>query len=90
MAAQIRLAFDVQASHTCPTQYLKNKGTSIKSFFQISGLREISPRHVNRRGKCCQQSTDNRRLLITLSVQLCIPCDGRLGVTHRVARVRQR
>ena len=29
--------------------------------------------------KCCQQSTDDRRLLIALSVQLCVQRDGRDG-----------
>ena len=34
-----------------------------------------------------QRSTDDRRLLITLSVQLCVKNDGRLGVPHLVTRV---
>jgi len=40
--------------------------------------------------KCCQQSTDDRRLLITFSVQLCVQLDSRFGVTRCVARVRLR
>jgi len=37
-----------------------------------------------------QQSTDCRHLLIALSVQLYVQRNGRLGVTHSVARVRLR
>ena len=35
--------------------------------------------------RCCQQSTDDRHLLTTLSVQLCVHRDGRLHVTRRCA-----
>jgi len=37
--------------------------------------------------KCCQQSTNDCRMLFTLGVQLCVQRSGRLGATGCVARV---
>jgi len=38
----------------------------------------------------CQQLTNNRRLLIPLSIQFCIQYDGRLGMTKSIMQVHLR
>ena len=45
--------------------------------FGNSGFRQISVVVARRRRKCSQQLTDNRCLLISFSVQLCVPCSWR-------------
>jgi len=55
---------------------------SVPNSMNVAYKKLCHARHVYRR-KCCQQSTDDRRLFIVLSVHLCVPCNG-----SDVARVR--
>ena len=57
--------------------YLQNKATFLSNFVPNSGLRKISPRHIDRRKRCQLSSTDDRRQFITLSVHLRVQHSGR-------------
>ena len=45
---------------------------SVRNFVPNSGLRKISPQHIDRRKRYQLSSTDDRRLFITLSVHFCL------------------
>jgi len=65
-------------------QVLQNLGYFHLELPASSALRKITLAKARRHRKCHQQSIDGRRLVITLGVQLCVPCDGR-GAACRAA-----
>jgi len=63
-----------------PPPSQKNKSTPLWKFTaKIRTLKNL-PRHISIRRKCCQHSTDDRGLFITLSVQLCVGPTTRLAI----------